>query len=171
MTDWTAQPRERGPQEAGERETLAGMLDFLRGTVVRKVAGLSEQQARSKPSPPSSMTVLGLVKHLTAVERWWFSLDCAALDVPKPWPEDDGLRHDGFELSEEDTVDSVLTAYVAECAASRAVVAAADLDDPALGPDMHFNLRYALAHMIEETGRHCGHLDLMREALDGKRGQ
>lgn len=167
----TALPIDRppAPRLAPERETLCGVLDFLRATVVNKVAGLSEEQARQRPVSPSTMTPIGLVKHLTAVERWWFSIDFAAQDVTPPWP--DGEPYDGFELSEGDTLAPVVSAYVAECAASRRVVAAADLDDPARAEGMDFNLRYALVHMIEETGRHCGHLDLMREALDGQRGQ
>jgi uncharacterized damage-inducible protein DinB len=165
----TLQPidRTRAPQRAPERETLAGVLDYLRATVVNKVAGLSDEQARGRPVP-STMTVIGLVKHLTSVERWWFSIDFAALDVTPPWP--DGEPFDGFELADDDTLAGVVAAYVAECAASRAVVTAADLDDPARGAGMDFNLRYALVHLIEETARHCGHLDLMREALDGQRG-
>ncbi|MEJ3748288.1 DinB family protein [Actinomycetes bacterium KLBMP 9797] len=161
--------RSPAPQRAAERETLCGVLDFLRATVVNKVAGLSEQQARSTPVPPSTMTPIGLVKHLTAIERWWFSIDFAALDVTPPWP--DGEPFDGFELADGDTLTSVVSAYLAECAASREVVAASGLDDPAQAAGMDFNLRYALVHMIEETGRHCGHLDLMRESLDGERGQ
>jgi hypothetical protein len=154
----------------GEQEMLPGMLDFLRATVVHKVTGLTDEQARRAPCVPSTMTPLGLVKHLTATERWWFSIDFADLDVPPPWPESEA-RMDGFELADEDTVDSVLAGYQAECAASREVVAAAEFDDPATGAVRGFNLRFALVHMIEETGRHCGHLDLLREALDGARGQ
>jgi hypothetical protein len=161
--------RDRAPQLVNERETLGGVLDFLRATVVNKVAGLSEEQARSTPVPPSTMTPIGLVKHLAAVERWWFSIDFAVRPVTPPWP--DGESFDGFELTGEDTLVSVVEGYLAECEASRAVARAAELGDPARGEGMAFNLRYALAHMIEETGRHCGHLDLMREVLVGERGQ
>jgi hypothetical protein len=161
--------RDRAPQLVDERETLGGVLDFLRATVVNKVAGLTGEQARSTPVLPSTMTPIGLVKHLTAVERWWFSIDFAVRPVTPPWP--DGESFDGFELSGEDTLESVVEGYLAECEASRDVVRVAGLDDPARGEGMAFNLRYALTHMIEETARHCGHLDLMREVLDGKRGQ
>jgi hypothetical protein len=161
--------RDRAPQQADERDTLGGVLDYLRATVVNKVAGLSEEQARSAPVSPSTMTPIGLVKHLTAVERWWFSIDFAVRPVTPPWP--DGTASDGFELAGDDSLASVVEGYVAECEASRDVVRAAGLGDPARGVGMEFNLRYAVTHMIEETGRHCGHLDLMREVLDGKRGQ
>lgn len=149
---------------------LVGLLDFLRATVVAKVDGIDDATARSAVVPPSDMTVMGLVKHLTAVERWWFSIDFAGRDVSPPWPE--GAAVDGFELAEGDTVASVLAAYEAECEASRAVVEAASFDDSAVAPPAGpFSLRYAVAHMIEETARHCGHLDLMRQAIDGATGQ
>jgi uncharacterized damage-inducible protein DinB len=159
------------PALLDERATVAAVLDSLRETVVRKVAGLTQEQAMSRPSPPSTMTPLGLVKHLTAVERWWFGIDFAGLDVPQPWPDGDD-SYDGFELTDEDTVDGVLRAYQDECAASRDVVARHLLDEHARQPPGRpFNLRYAMVHMLEETARHCGHLDLMREAIDGTRGE
>ncbi|AHH96164.1 DinB family protein [Kutzneria viridogrisea] len=151
-------------QVGTERETLSQLLDSLRATVVAKVDGLTEEQARSRPVPSSAMTPLGLVKHLTAVERWWFSVDFAANGATPPWPE--GEPYDGFELSEQDTLAKAVPAYLAECAASREVVAAAGLDDLAKAPpEGPFTLRYALNHMIRETAQHCGHLDLMVEAL------
>lgn len=160
-----------GPALADERATLAAVLDFQRATVVRKVTGLTDEQARSTPAPPSTMTPLGLVKHLTAVERWWFSIDFAAHDVPPPWPDGE-QGYDGFELTDDDTLADVVRAYQDECAASRAVVAAYDLGEPARQPPHQaFNLRFAIAHLIEETARHCGHLDLMRECLDGNTGE
>jgi hypothetical protein len=109
------------------------------------------------------------VKHLTGVERFWFSIDFAAADLPLPWPEDD--RHGAFAPEPGDTLDGLVARYLEECERSRAVVAAAELDDVARAADLHFNLRYALTHMIEETARHCGHLDLLRERIDGSRGQ
>jgi hypothetical protein len=155
--------RVRPAQQADERDILNGVLDFLRATVVNKVAGLADEQARSRPVPASAMTPMGLVKHLAATERWWFSLDFAVRDVPEP-------AVDSFVLTDLDTLAGVVADYQAECEASRQVVAVAGLDDPARGEGMEFNLRYAVVHMIEETGRHCGHLDLMRESVDGERG-
>src|SRR5688500_6224520 len=90
--------RVRPREDVGERETLTGLLDFLRGTVVLKVAGLTDEQACSSPLPPSTLTPAGLVKHLTGVERWWFSIDFAYADLPWPWPEDD--PHGCFPLEE-----------------------------------------------------------------------
>jgi len=169
MTNVSPVERQQPREDAPERETLTERLDFLRATVVNKVAGLTDEQAFGYPVEPSELTPAGTVKHLTGVERFWFSIDFANADVPHPWPEDD--RHGAFAPEPGDTIDSLVAGYLEECERSRAVVAAAGLDEIAAAPDMDFNLRYALAHMIEETARHCGHLDLLRERIDGSRGQ
>lgn len=162
-------PRTR-PGEAGtERETLTGLLDFLRATVVNKVAGLSDEQAMGTPVPPSTLTPAGVVKHLRGVERFWFSIDFAGQEVPWPWTDDD--PHGNFRLTTEDTLAQIVEQYLEECERSRQAIAGAALDDVAHGPNMAFTLRYALAHMIEETARHCGHLDLLRERIDGLTGE
>ena len=168
-TDISAVPRTRPPEAAGERETLTGLLDFLRATVVHKVAALIDEQAFSRPVPASQLTPASLVKHLTGVERFWFSIDFAGLDVPWPWPEED--PHGGFPILPGDTLSAIVAGYVEECERSRQAIADASLDDLARGEGMNFNLRYALAHMIEETARHCGHLDLLRESIDGQTGE
>jgi hypothetical protein len=106
-----------------------------------------------------------VVKHLAGTERFWFSIDFAGLDVAWPWTDDD--LHGGFRIEPGDTLAAIVAEYVEECARSRRAVADAGLDDPARGEEMDFNLRYALIHMIQETARHCGHLDLLRETTDG----
>lgn len=162
-------PRVRPTETGTERESLEQMLDFLRASAARKVAGLTEEQAASASAPPSTLTPLGVVKHLTGTERFWFSIDFAGLDLPHPWPEDD--RHGAFALEPGDTVESILAAYAAECRRSQESVRDAGLDERARAEGMDFTLRYAYLHMIEETARHCGHLDLLRERLDGSTGQ
>ena len=110
-----------------ERTMLAGLLDFLRATIVAKAEGVSDDDARTAPVPTSTMTVMGLVKHLTAVERWWFSIDFAGRDVALPWPE--GAPRDGFELEADDTMAKVIDRYLAEVDASREVVAGSAFDE------------------------------------------
>ena len=110
-----------------------------------------------------------MVKHLTGTERFWFSIDFAGADVSWPWPDDD--PHGNFRIEPEDTLSSLVASYLDECEGSRQAIAQTGFDDLARGEGMDFNLRYAVAHMVEETARHCGHLDLIREALDGERGQ
>jgi hypothetical protein len=152
-------------REGSERDVLESMLDFYRATVVNKVAGLTDEQAFTTAVPPSTLTPATVVKHLSGTERFWFSIDFAALDVPWPWTDDD--LHGGFRVEPGDTLAAIVAEYVEECARSRRAVAGAHLDDAARGDDMDFTLRYALVHMIQETARHCGHLDLLRETTDG----
>ena len=161
--------RSRPLQQGTEREILESMLDFYRATVGLKVGGLTDEQAFTTSVPPSTLTPATVVKHLAGTERFWFSIDFAGLDVPWPWPDDD--RHGNFRIEEGDTLASIVTEYVAECERSRRASAGAALDDPARGAEGDFPLRYALVHMIQETARHCGHLDLLREATDGVTGQ
>ncbi|MEV5966155.1 DinB family protein [Kribbella sp. NPDC051952] len=161
--------RIRPPEDADERGTMTGLLDFLRSTVELKFTGLTEAQAFAQPVHPSALTPAGIVKHLTGVERFWFAIDFAGLKVEWPWTEED--PHGCFPLAPDDTVEGLLTAYRAECARSREITAAAALDDRARSDGMTFKLRYAIAHLIEETARHLGHLDLLREATDGQVGE
>lgn len=148
---------------------LESMLDFFRATVVGKASGLTDEQALAEAVPTTTLTISGLVKHLTATERFWFSIDFADHDVEWPWTADDA--HGGFRLSADERIDDLIVRYQDECDRSRRAVVDSNLDDMALGPDMTFSLRYAHLHMIEETARHCGHLDLIREAIDGRVGQ
>jgi len=161
---------ERRPpiRQGDERAMLESMLDFYRATVVNKVAGLSDVQAFTTAVPPSSLTPATIVKHLAGTERFWFSIDFAALDVEWPWTDDD--LHGNFRIESGDTLADVVGEYVAECDRSRRAIGGRDLDEPARGEDMDFTLRYALIHMIQETSRHCGHLDLLREVTDGTVG-
>lgn len=144
---------------------LESMLDFYRATVVNKVAGLSDAQAFTAAISPSKLTPATVVKHLTGTERFWFSIDFADLDVPWPWTDDD--LHGNFRIEPTDSLAAIVSDYVQECANSRRAIAVANLDDSARADDMDFTLRFAMLHMIEETARHCGHLDLLREATDG----
>jgi hypothetical protein len=162
-------PRTRPAEDAGERETLTGMLDFLRSTVVNKVAGLTDEDAFRQTSPPSTLTPAGVVRHLTGVERFWFTIDFAGADVEWPWPEDD--PHGNFRPVAGESLAQIVAEYLAECERSRRAIETAGLDDVARGEGMEFKLRYALVHMIEETARHCGHLDLLRESVDGAKGE
>lgn len=147
---------------------LESMLDFYRATVVNKVAGLTDPQAFSAGVAPSSLTPATVVKHLAGTERFWFSIDFAALDVTWPWTDDD--MHGNFRIEPGDTLAAIVADYVEECADSRRAVVDADLNDAARGDGMTFTLRFAMLHMIEETARHCGHLDLLREVTDGAVG-
>lgn len=165
MTEVEPVPRSRPLDSGPERAMLDSMLDCYRATVVNKVAGLTDDQAFTASVPPSELTPATVVKHLTGTERYWCSIDFADHDVPLPWTDDD--LHGGFRREEGDTLAAIVGDYLAECERSRRAVAAAGLDDVARADGMDFTLRFALLHLIEETARHCGHLDLLRESIDG----
>jgi hypothetical protein len=168
MTDVAPMARSRPIQRGSERAMLESMLDFYRATVVNKVAGLTDARAFAASVSPSTLTPATVVKHLAGTERFWFSIDFASLDVTWPWTDDD--LHGNFRIEPGDTLAAVVADYVEECANSRRAIAEADLEDSARGEGMDFTLRFAILHMIEETARHCGHLDLLREATDGAVG-
>jgi uncharacterized damage-inducible protein DinB len=148
---------------AGEKETLLAFLDYLRVSVDRKLEGLSEDDARRR-LVPSGTTLLGLVKHLTLVEAYWAQRRFAGSDVV--------LRGDGFELDPIDTVTSARHAYAEARQRTDAIVAACtDLDRPLARGRHGLTLRWMLAHLVEETGRHAGHADILRELVDGQTGR
>lgn len=155
----------------GEREQLEGFLDFLRATVVLKATGLTDEQARRALVPSELTTVASLVSHLTYVEQYWFDVVLAGgLDL---WRERLAADRDAeFRAGFEVPLARLLDDYAARCELSRQVAARLDLEatgTTARGEPV--NLRWVLIHMIEETGRHAGHLDLLRELLDGSTGE
>lgn len=161
--------RPEPPDSAGERETTEGFLDFLRATVAHKATGLSDVDA-AKRLLSTDTSVSGLIRHLADVERSWFREDMdGQTDVPYRWSDED---HDGeFRVTSEDSLAEIIADYEAACAESREVAARFSYDDPAAAENGRHNLRWIMVHMIEETGRHCGHIDILRELLDGVTGE
>lgn len=163
--------RTEPPFRGDEKETLLGFLQFMRETVVLKCSGITEEQLRSTPTV-SSMTLLGMVKHLTIVERYWFQGVFLDADVDLPWSEEDP---DGdWRTSDNDTGEAALLAYVEECAKSDEIVGNHSLDALAkwsVSAEERRSLRWIVTHMIEETSRHAGHADILREAIDGVTGE
>ncbi|MEV4465812.1 DinB family protein [Micromonospora echinofusca] len=152
-----------------ERAVLESFLDFHRGVVLRKLRGLSDADA-ARRLVPSATTVAGLVRHLTLVERNWFP----CLLAPGPGDvylttEEDALA--SFTLTDDDTVERLAAAYEQACARSREVAARFGLDHVVPHPQLgEVSLRWILVHMIEETARHAGHADILRELTDGATG-
>ena len=149
---------------AGEKGTLVDFLDYLRGAVIRKASGLPAAAAR-RPMVGSGTSLLGLIKHLTRVEIVWFQYAFAGADVQVP----------GDDLADDDDPQSVIGDYQAAVAVSNRIVAESpDLSQPAkrraVAPEP-MSLRWILVHMIEETGRHAGHADILREQIDGSVGR
>ena len=117
----------------------------------------------------SGTSMLGIVKHLGFNERWWFREVFAAQDVEFPWNEDDPDAE--FRIEEHESAESVFDFYMQECDKSRAIVGGASLDAIAGNSKSERSLRWILCHMFEETSRHNGHLDILREMIDGTTGQ
>jgi hypothetical protein len=158
---------------ATERDALGGFLDKQRAALLRKVEGVSDEDARRTPTA-SALSLLGLLKHSALWERRWFQIIVAGRSLPGEWPEPDAPDPDieDFRVDEQDTVKHWLAYFEEQAAISREITAALDLDAPCVRPDLaHRNLRWVLLHMIEETARHAGHADIIRETLDGTRGQ
>ena len=151
-----------------ERSVLLGYLTYHRTVLARKIEGLSDEEARRAACPPSSLTLLGLIRHMTDVERWWFRRVRLAEDVPALFDDDQE-----WDVPADATVAEALAAYWAEIAVIDSLLADADLDSRNLGfrEDGEHALRRTIVHMIEEYARHCGHADLLREAIDGTTGE
>ena len=152
---------------SGERQTLETFLDLYRDILKRKLTGLSDQQIRQR-HVPSATTLGGLAKHLAAVEREWFQVVLArrsAEELDAPLPDD------SWTLASDDTAEKLLAGYEQACAASRQVAAGFLLDDSVPHPRMgQVSLRWIYVHMIEESARHVGHADILREQIDGATG-
>ena len=148
---------------SGERDTLLAFLGYLRAGVDGKLEDLSEEDAR-RGLVPSGTSLLGLVKHLAFVEAYWVQRRFVGADVP--------VRGNGFALEPGDTVASVRHEY-AEAAGrtDEIVTACSDLDQPLARGRHGLTLRWVLAHLLEETGRHAGHADILRELVDGRTGR
>ena len=169
MTDLPSDPA----PAADERTTLGEFLDYQRAVMARKAEGLTDEQARAVVCPPSPMTILGLVRHLADVERGWFQRGIAGRDAPPLFYGDahpDGDDDGDFNAPPGATLADALGAYWGEIAESRAILAAASLDQIDTREGRPYSVRWILAHMIEEYARHLGHADLLREAIDGSTG-
>jgi len=172
MTHKAPPDRTDPPEAASEQETLAAFLDYHRATLLWKVEGLSDGDLR-RPLTPSGMSLLGLVKHVAYVERWWFQAVFAGQDMSFPWTEEDPDAD--WRPEPDEPAAGILDLYRVEAARSRTILAGSHLDDLAKKPHHPRNgrqsLRWIVIHMIEETARHNGHADLMREAIDGMTGE
>jgi uncharacterized damage-inducible protein DinB len=150
-----------------EGSVLLGYLAYHRAVLARKAEGLSDEQAHRAACPPSTLTLLGIIRHMTDVERWWFRQVLVAEDVRSLFEDDEE-----WQLPSDATIADALTAYFDEISVIDRHLATASMDDRNEGePDRgQHTLRRTIVHMIEEYARHCGHADLLREALDGTTG-
>ena len=167
-------PRDSGAELVDERTTLLEYLRAYRLTVEMKCADLDAEQLSQRSVPPSTMSLLGLVRHLAEVERHWFRRVMAGEHAPKLYSTDTDRDGDwNGALPDPDVVAQAWRAWRDEVAfADRFVDGAVDVATTGRMPDGRtIQLREVLVHMLEEYARHCGHADLLRERIDGRVGQ
>ena len=161
------------PLTGGEREMLRTFLDFHRATLAMKCDGLSDEDLRRAASPPSTLSLLGLVRHMAEVERSWFRRRFAGADVPKRYQTDADPDGDfNGAVADPAVVEEAQAAWREEIAFAEQFTRDHNLDF--VGYDSEgepISLRELLVHMIEEYARHNGHADLLRERIDGRLGQ
>jgi uncharacterized damage-inducible protein DinB len=169
-----APPERPDPPALPERAALEAWLDFHRATLLTKCAGLDAEQLAARSCPPSTLSLLGLVRHLTDVERGWFLRRWVDGIAPLHYSDDDP---DGdFDNLDPARAAEDLAAYREAVEAARAEAARHELGERVLRRPDHpagevIDVRWIYLHMIEEYARHNGHADLLREAIDGTTGE
>lgn len=158
------------PRAADELTMLKAYLEHYRETLELKCAGVAPLRLSDRTCPPSTMSLHGLIRHLAGVERWWFAINFAGLDLPMLYYSDEDPDQD-FESLAGDPVQA-LGVWRAECDRSRRIVdAASSLDAGGVRERSgSFTLRWLLLRMITEYAQHDGHADLLREGIDGAVG-
>ena len=171
--DLTVDPRENGPSLGDERATLTEFLRCQRLTLQIKCDGLTPEELARRAVEPSTMSLLGLVRHMAEVERSWFRRRFAGQDVPKRYQTEDepDADFDGA-VADQAVVDEAWAAWREEVAFAEQFTRDTDLGFVGhAGDGTPISLRELLVHMVEEYARHNGHADLLRERIDGKLGQ
>jgi uncharacterized damage-inducible protein DinB len=155
------------PQVAGERESLETWLEYHRATLLFKCQGLTAEQLAQRAVKPSTLSLLGLIRHLAEVERSWFRRGVAGEREAGPLYYTDEAPDDDFDGAEPAGAEADLAIWAAECDAARAAVAGRSLGETFGRGDRTWDVRWVLQHMIEEYSRHNGHADILREQIDG----
>jgi uncharacterized damage-inducible protein DinB len=166
--------RARPEQNAAEREMLIGWLEHHRGILIWKCEDLTAEQLRRRAVPPSTLSLLGLVRHMSDVERGWFQQVFLGGDVPDLYDRSADEDADFNDVDQADPAEA-FRAFERECATSRQILAESpSLDVPSKQTSdrtgQPWSLRWIVTHMIEEYARHNGHADLLRECVDGSTG-
>jgi len=156
----------------GEEAVLSEYLDHFRGVFEKKCEGLGAEQLATRSVPPSTMSLLGLLRHLAAVEfSWWRRVMDRHLELPKMWGKDEHRDAD-FDgaVADDAVVAEAWAAWRGEVAYARAFQASHPMDHLGQHDDGDLEMREVVVHLIEEYARHCGHADLLRECIDGRTG-
>jgi uncharacterized damage-inducible protein DinB len=168
---WTAPEINRaedGPQAGPERPVLQATLEWHRETLLWKCSGLTGEQLAARPVPPSQLSLLGLIRHMTKVERVWFRTRFAGEPVGNPFGEN---WNADFEEVDPARAAADYARLTEEFKACDAAVANDSLDDTFDLKGELMSLRTIYLHMIEEYARHNGHADILREQIDGATGE
>ena len=152
-----------------EREMLRDWLDWHRATLLRKCAGLNADQLAKRAVPPSDLSLLGLVRHMSDTERGWVRQTYRGEQVPDLYYRPDAPAAD-FKEADPAGAEEDYERYRAECQAVDAALEGADLDDTFTFREKPISVRWMWQHLVEEYARHNGHADLIREAIDGSAG-
>lgn len=167
----TSDKRTGPPAFASERDMLRAFLDYHRATLAMKCEGLTDEELRRQSVPPSTLSLLGLVRHLAEVERAWFRRVFEDHDAPMVWSDEIDFQA-AYDASGSTRAEA-FGAWEAEVAASRRIeAAAASLDVAGYQPrwEEEVSLRMVMVHVLLEYGRHNGHADFLREGVDGTVG-
>ncbi|WP_067826495.1 DinB family protein [Nocardia inohanensis] len=170
---WRAPEPDRTPRMlvGGERAMLQSFLDHHRDTLLVKCQGLNGIQLATRSVEPSSMSLLGLIRHLTETERGWFRSRAAGEQLPYVYTSEADPDGD-FDNLDPAAAEADYAAYLEEIRLCDKAVAALPLDHTVIHPrsGLDLSLRWIYLHMIEEYARHNGHADLLRERIDGATG-
>jgi uncharacterized damage-inducible protein DinB len=171
---WTAPDVERSehyPERRNnpEHEMLRDWLDWHRATLLRKCAGLDAAQLATRSVPPSNLSLLGLVRHMSDTERGWVRQTYRSEQVPDLYYRSDTPDAD-FTEADPARAEEGFEIYRAECRAVDAALAGAGLDETFTFGDRTMSVRWMWQHLVEEYARHNGHADLIREVIDGSAG-
>jgi uncharacterized damage-inducible protein DinB len=167
----TSDPRTGPPSFGSEREMLRAFLDYHRATLAMKCEGLTDEELRRPSMPPSTLSLLGLVRHLAEVERAWFRRVFEDKDAPMVWSDEIDFQA-AYDASGSTRAEA-FAAWEAEVETSRRIErAAASLDQAGYQPrwEEEVSLRMVMLHVLLEYGRHNGHADFLREGVDGTVG-
>ncbi|WP_371776801.1 DinB family protein [Streptomyces sp. NBC_01438] len=167
----TSDSRIGPPSFGSERDMLRAFLDYHRATLAMKCEGLSDDQLRQQSMPPSTLSLLGLVRHMAEVERAWFRRVFEDNDAPMVWS--DKIDFQAAYDASASTRDEAFVAWDAEVQNSRRIEREAEsLDQAGCQPrwDEEVSLRMVMVHVLLEYGRHNGHADFLREGVDGTVG-
>jgi uncharacterized damage-inducible protein DinB len=160
--------RQAPPFAAPEKEMLVAFLKYHEQTTLLKIAGLTDEELR-RGLVPSSLTLLGIVKHLGYVYRSWFQAVYRGEDVSVPWTDADPDAD--FRIEPNETTAEVIAFYQAQIASAHEIIRASALDDMPRRLGRMETMRWMLVHLIEEHARHNGHADILREQIDGQIGE